>query len=286
SANALMNAVATRPAAWSVRLRFQNPQGVQQPVVGREPRPRGGERERGVESEQAPSKAGKSGRKSNPRGAADLYRHRSGYTNDAASQTVTEQLLASCPQRTAVDIGGAWGLSAVDQAGESIELSLAADRSEAVTPKGRFWIDSDRPFEEQNGPPGTGGLLVALHAWRVFVTASGADVDRFTAHGETPWGADGNSARRVVRAFDGATVEYYLESEGNQLVAIEAWLRDDADPCRLVFSDFGVGPVALGSDAPGRISVSRGDVTLHEWTLTRFQAKRDRGAEAGLDESP
>ena len=267
SANGVMNAVATRPANWRTQLTFRSGDRQRTEWVRLEPRRQGSELEQAVEGQLTPLNSdNKEKLANNPQ---PQYEHRPGYSNYAVSRRSTAARLASCPQRQAVV--GEWRLVGEDDKQDQVVLQLGDQRSEALTPGGRFWLETTRPLHQQAGPPGSGGLLVALHAWRQFVVSEDQPASPFVLHGPTPWGPAGQRADRIDGAFDLARVEFYLDRSEHRLIGIEAWLRDDVDPCRLTFSAFGQGPPALGSDAPGRVTISRGDKQIAVWSLLDLQ---------------
>ena len=62
--------------------------------------------------------------------------------------------------------GGAWKLTGEMDGGGKVEITLADEASAGTFPQGAVKLEPNQDLDQQLGPAGSGGLLVALHLWR------------------------------------------------------------------------------------------------------------------------
>ncbi|RIK77878.1 MAG: serine protease [Planctomycetota bacterium] len=124
-------------------------------------------------------------------------------------------------------------------------------------------------------PPGSGGLLVALHLWQ-----------RLLRHGPerfgqvTYWGTAPVVGREdlcdVLAAVNGSVeARFYFTPNGGDLVLLEMFADDGVDPCEIAFGDYREQD---GLRVPTKIDVRYGEavfaaVSVKEWRLAPEAAK-------------
>lgn len=255
SANALKNAIGGYPVGWPVRvgmLRAGKPQTI--------------ERRLGPLHAEAKLLGSVTGlMQESPIELAEgaPYAARPGLANDHFNHAQLEQLLGPLHAR-AQELKAPWVAEGTDQQGGRLELRLEADRSSLETQAGRFWLDGAEPLSGQDSPPGSGGLLAALHLLRLVV--SQGSVDRIVAFGETPLAAGAAPLPCLQVEHGGASGLVFFDGDPLQPVAIELQLSQASPPCRL---RWGAVAEAGGQPRVVKIVVDRADGT--EATLRLIQ---------------
>jgi len=117
-------------------------------------------------------------------------------------------------------------------------------------------------------PPGSGGLLVALHYWRAFLAEQEKGFEQGLYYlGYEPFYPDGTSQSRMwTEVLYGKSgpfeIKIFCQPERKHLGGLECYPEEDADPCELIFSPEAEAKTGL----PARIEVRFGDrrwATLH-----------------------
>ncbi|GBD36221.1 Periplasmic serine endoprotease DegP [bacterium HR36] len=117
-------------------------------------------------------------------------------------------------------------------------------------------------------PPGSGGLLVAMHYWRVLLVEQEKGFEQGLFYGGyEPFYPDGTSkSRTMTEVLNGTSgpfsVKIFTQPSQKRLCGLECYPEEDADPCELIFSpEPGPRPAI-----PAKVEVRFGDRhwgTLH-----------------------
>src|SRR6185369_2175921 len=86
-------------------------------------------------------------------------------------------------------------------------------------------------FEDE--PPGTGGLLLALHQFRLLLQRGHQGFSEFYYQGSEPLDGNGPSVDVLFSERFGARTQWYFSREGGLLVGFDTYRDDDVDPCEV-----------------------------------------------------
>jgi len=137
-----------------------------------------------------------------------------------------------------------------------VEITLHNDASEGTFPQGVFKLDASQDLDQQLGPPGSGGLLAALHLWRQLLIEGPAKFGNVTYYGTGPSPAVGGQADILLATRNVADMQLAFDPKTGQLAGVEVVADATDDGCVLHFSDYrDVG----GRSLPHTIEIRRGD---------------------------
>ena len=113
-------------------------------------------------------------------------------------------------------------------------------------------------------PPGSGGLLAALHQFKLLLTEGQTAFTEFAYYGSRPLDGRGPSVDVIVTRKSTVECHWYFRVSDGSLVGVDSSLGTDVDPCQLRFlqySDF------QGRHFPSRFSVRYGDTDYGTFEL-------------------
>jgi S1-C subfamily serine protease len=114
-------------------------------------------------------------------------------------------------------------------------------------------------------PPHSGGLLPTLHLWRRLATAGLRRFGDIKYVGTAPLLGDQNRLVDVLAGADGGVSRrYYFDPDEHQLLAIEMFPSEHADPCEVYFDDF---RTVDGRVLPKTMEVRFGDEVYGRFTI-------------------
>ncbi len=187
-----------------------------------------------------------------------MYQARPGYANYQVNQQRRDELLAACPQRRQSAVGKPWRLFGVEPTGAEATILLGEEQARYESEQGEYWIKTGDSLHDQRDPPGTGGLLAALHLWRTLLSAGPDALQEVFYLGQLPWGERNELCECLVASQGGARAEFYFDKSDSRLMGIEYFADEASDSCHIAFGDF------TAEDAiPRSMAVSNGD---RPWT--------------------
>ncbi len=265
SVNEFKNALGIYPAEWRLPLEYRrgetttsiwvrlesahSPQNLAALVQRRGPEI---PRESGPEAESTRRHAGPPV----PDAVQALIEQRAGFANYYFNRSRQEAIWKSFQQSA-----GAGPLPETllmtGQLGEgiSVQLALALDKS------GIRWADQSRVLDArldpglQTEPPGSGGLLPALHFWYRLIRQGPAGLGDVFYLGSLPTGA-GETSDVLVCNTEGVQVRFLFDPETGLLTGIEFWSAMDQDPAEIRLGDYRLSDQCL---LPHRMQVTCGD---------------------------
>lgn len=98
-------------------------------------------------------------------------------------------------------------------------------------------------------PPGSGGLLVAMHQLRLLLTKGEAGFSEFYYLGSEPLSLTGQTVDVLVTTVNGVETRWYFSRQSPSLVGFSSQLAEDLDECEVFF--------ATMSEADGRFFPSK-----------------------------
>jgi serine protease Do len=123
---------------------------------------------------------------------------------------------------------------------------------------GEFLEDKSNWADE---PAGSGGLLIALHQFKLLLTAGTEGFDDFTYYGSESLDGEGEKVDVVVGVWRGVRSHWYFrrngESLGGTLAGWDTYRAEDVDACEIRIPADALA-LDIGGKFPGRLNVSTG----------------------------
>jgi hypothetical protein len=87
-------------------------------------------------------------------------------------------------------------------------------------------------------PPGSGGLLLALHIWQRLLTVGPEKFGEVYYLGTMPIPTRPGLVDTLVGLYGGVETHFHFDPASGHLVGLEMFSAEDADPCEIYFSDY------------------------------------------------
>ena len=189
---------------------------------------------------------------------------------------------------------GQWLLKGELAGGGDAEFRLTDGLAACTLPGGHL----ERPIGDDlvalTDPPGSGGLLAALHLWRRLLVVGPERFGNLNYLGTVPLvdpqdfidrramvllahdrgmlaGADQGLCDALVGTYGGVECRFLFDPKSGNVVAMELYRSPDDDPCELYFADYGE---VEGRVFPRHIEVRYGDSTYA--TIKLAEVKLDK----------
>ncbi|MDZ4657908.1 MAG: trypsin-like peptidase domain-containing protein [Bythopirellula sp.] len=164
-------------------------------------------------------------------------------------------------------MGATWQIAGKVDA-EEFSLKIGPDRAEMRLPTVKSVALFAGELDTQLSPPGSGGLLVALHLWQRMLDKGLQKFGEVFYLGQLPLGASGEMVDCLVGFHTGMEFRLLFSPENGDLVGLEMFPGDDFDPCVVHFSEY--ADVA-GRRLPMRWQVQHGVKPFADLHLTSWQ---------------
>jgi hypothetical protein len=171
-----------------------------------------------------------------PEHLARLFVERPGFANYYFNQIERDRTL-----KGAMALGdysketGVWKLAGALAADETPFEFTLADKLAGLTLAGGKKVFAQElgvaDFEDE--PPGTGGLLLAMHHLRLLLVRGGTGFSEFYYQGSEPLDGNGPMVDVLFSERHGARSQWYVSRETGQLVGFDTYRDDDVDPCEI-----------------------------------------------------
>lgn len=195
-----------------------------------------------------------------PDAIADRYIERRGFANYWYNQQAQDRLWAAWREfqgdADADPLGYDWQVAGHVATGGEFILQTGRLQSEIRLPLGVTGAVFRDDLTTQLSPPGSGGLLLAIHLWQRMLDEGLRTFGEVTYVGQLPYRGGGQPADCLSCLYAGVELRLFFDDRTGALAALEAYASDDADPCEISFSDF--RPVE-GRQLPHRWTVHHGD---------------------------
>jgi serine protease Do len=164
---------------------------------------------------------------------------------------------------------GEWQFKGQTADGQAVVFTLGEMESIADYGNRRSRLTTTSDLSEQLDPPGSGGLLAALHCWRKFLILGPESFGEVYYVGTRP--LPGRPALFDVLSGTHNVVElqFSFDSRSGQLVSLEMSPDVAVDPCEIFFDDY---REIDGRQWPHRMTVRYGDQTFAELRFEAIQA--------------
>ncbi len=168
----------------------------------------------------------------------EAYKHmlepKDGYANYYFNKLEQDRVLAGMaeyePWRS---VTGRWKLTGKTSAGEPFTLTLADTGVGLTMPKAPYLQPLGDDAEAIDEPPGTGGLLIALHQYRLLLTKGREAFSDFYYFGNEPLDGRGDMVDVIVSRKDGIETRWYFRQLDHALIGFDSALGTDVDPAEI-----------------------------------------------------
>ncbi len=166
---------------------------------------------------------------------------------------------------------GPWTLEGELVQGGKVSVTLADSGSSGNFPTGAATLDASQDFADQLGPPGSGGLLPALHLWRRLLVQGPKTYGDLYYYGTRPVKGIEELADIFIGVNNVVETHFSFDPKTGELALVEMFGDAEQDPCEIRFLDY--QPVG-GRQFPMRMVVQFGDKPVAEirWTKVELPA--------------
>ncbi|MEQ8855575.1 trypsin-like peptidase domain-containing protein [Gimesia sp.] len=181
-----------------------------------------------------------------------LYVPKTGFTNYYFNQKQQERLLQALHAHSNfADRKGNWTLIGKLDNGADFTLTLA-DKGIGLESGNDVFLQSLETGMPVDEPPGTGGLLAALHHFRLLLSGQ---TDRFTDFyylGSEPLDGKNEMVDVMVATQTGTISRWYFNKSDLSLRGCDFYLTENSEPCSIRFEQF---RTLNGQKFPGELDV-------------------------------
>ncbi len=163
--------------------------------------------------------------------------------------------------------GGAWTLSGKLEGGPAYTLRLKDDQVALELPIASSTWTATGELASSPDPPGSGGLMPALYLWRRLAVLGPARFGDVYYLGTAPLVGHTGLVDVLVGLYGGVESRFYFDPAEGNLLAMEMYAEENADPCEIYFSDF---RETEGRKLPQRMEIRCGDDPFGAFLLEQF----------------
>lgn len=167
-----------------------------------------------------------------------VYEKRSGFANYWFNRHEQERIAENCTQWMALASGESLVIEGSDSLDHPVHMELKQSTASYRSTRGQFFAKFDSLDTAGNGPPGSGGMLVAARQWFKLLSNGSDSFDEFYYLGQLPFGGGLELHDCIVAVEDGYSTQFYFSPQSGRLVGLEHFTADDLDPCSIQFGNF------------------------------------------------
>jgi serine protease Do len=204
-----------------------------------------------------------------PAEAAKLIQARPGYANYYFNELNRDRVWSALMSRgDFTKVAGTWTLEGDLAQGGRVSVTLADEESSGSFPTGAVTLDAAKDFADQLGPPGSGGLLPAMHLWRRLLAHGPKAYGELQYYGTAPIPGLNGQADILIGMNNVVETQFAFDPKTGELALVEMSGDAEQDPCEIRFLDY--QPLD-GRQFPTRIVVQFGDKQVAEIRWTRIE---------------
>lgn len=197
-----------------------------------------------------------------PEEAAKLIKARPGYANFHFNELNRDRVWSAFAAKgDFTSLRGAWTLEGDLADGGKISVKLGDSESSGSFPTGAVSVDASKDLTDQLGPPGSGGLLAALHLWRRLLVAGPQKFGQLHYYGTAPCPGMEGLADVLVGVNNVVETNFVFDPKSGELAVVEMFGDAEQDPCEVRLLDY---QPRDGRQFPTRIVVQFGDKQVAE----------------------
>ncbi len=276
--NNFKNVLGIYPRGWRVPVVYRRDGKTREILVRLAPLHVGGELadaakavpvKRGGKDKGKQSPDGQEGaRESAPRAIDKYYVRRPGYANYFFNQLQQEQVWEAFQAHgDFAEVADHWLLEGTLAGNGPVVVRLEPGLGVLRLPENEWKIDFNQLLASAADPPGSGGLLPALHLWQRLLVHGPDEYGGMYYLGTTPLRCRPGRFHVMVGTYLGLETYFYFNPEDGHLVGLELYAEQNVDPCEICFDDF---RVVDGRRLPHRIEVYHGDSVFAEFHVESF----------------
>lgn len=164
-------------------------------------------------------------------------------------------------------LNGKWILSGKNGKGGALQIEL--DRSNVTLTAGeQSFQQAFDGSELEELPPGSGGLLVALHHLRLFLTHRDFLFSEFIYLGNEPLDGLGNRVDVLTSELTSVKSRWYFGDGERPFLGFDTQLRSDVDECEIRFQAYSKFD---GLTFPTQWTIQCGGEQVDQWTIESIQ---------------
>ncbi|MFI4875785.1 MAG: trypsin-like peptidase domain-containing protein [Blastopirellula sp. JB062] len=203
-----------------------------------------------------------------------LYEARTGYSNYYFNLKQRNRVWQAW-NRGAEATADVWKTAGQLADGDAAQIQLSPQKAIATVAGRESAIEIEGDLTNKLQPDGSGGLLLALHAWQRLQLQGVEQYGDVSYLGTAPLDSIEERFDVLVGLYDAIETRFYFAPDSGDLIAMEMFPEADSDPCELRFLDYETfDDVRL----PTKIVIRRGDQIyniLHglKWTFSSSDPK-------------
>ena len=204
-----------------------------------------------------------------PQVVRDHFEARDGYVNYYFNRQNQDRIWRA--YLTRADFSGAGSRLQIEGTlhnGGAVTIEITNTLGTIVLPEGESKRMFDDDLTGSRKPPGSGGLLTALHVWKRLMTVGPAKFGDIYYLGTAPSLVGQSMVDVLVGTYGGVETHFYFDPQEGDLVGLEMFTDDDVDPCEIYFDD--IRP-SKGGAFPHRIEVRHGEAIYAVINVTSFE---------------
>ena len=171
-------------------------------------------------------------------------------------------------------LSGSWSFSGDLVGGGVFSAKLLDKEASMALPLGDTKLDITDNLGDVLNPPGSGGLLAALHLWRKFQIGGPSHFGEVTYLGTMPLEGHDRWVDVLLGTTGGVDCQFMFDSADGTLLAMEMYPQTDSDPCEVYFSEY---RETDGHFLPYRFEVRYGDNPFNIFNVTKFDLQKGTG---------
>ena len=171
------------------------------------------------------------------------------------------------------DVRGEWSLSK----GEEFTITLGDAVSAIKTVTTSYSLEREKDLSEQLDPPGSGGMLAALHLWRRLLVEGPAAFGDVIYIGRAPLIGHAGLHDVFLGTFDVVETYFYFDPASGELRAVEMAPDPGVDPCEIQLLDY---REVEGKKLPHRMLIRHGDKDFLDLKIQSMHLSKSEQPEA------
>lgn len=178
---------------------------------------------------------------------------------------------------------GDWVFTGTLSGNSKYKLTLGADKAKIELPVGDSEIDVTGDLDEAVNPPGSGGLLAALHLWKRYLVEGPSKFGKLVYLGTMPWPGHDAWCDVLVGTTNGVDIRFYFDPTTKRLLALEFFTSDANDPCEVTITGY---QEIEGRQWPSELSVRYAERPFGQFKIEKVEASDKAAAKAPADLPP
>ncbi|MGC4004354.1 MAG: trypsin-like peptidase domain-containing protein [Pirellulales bacterium] len=166
-------------------------------------------------------------------------------------------------------LNGTWTITGKMNPGSDFKFTLGPEKAKSELPVGDSEIEVKEGLAEALNPPGSGGLLAALHLWKSYLVDGPGKFGKLEYVGTLPRPGREELCDVVVGTTKEIDIRFYFDPQGGRLAALEFFSDEQQDPCEVSFESY---REVDGRRWPENVIVRFGDRIFGTFEFTKIDA--------------